>query len=207
MFDIKNITKKIDGNLILDELSLRLDYGNIYGFYGENGSGKTMLFRAICGFITIDSGEIVIDGKKLNDNDFVNDIGILIENPSFIDGLSGFMNLKMIASILKNADDCRIIEVLKKVGLYEAKDKLYQKYSLGMKQRFAIANVILEDPKILIFDEPTNAIDKHGKEVLKKIILEEKDNGKLILISSHEKDFIEEISDQTYQMNMGKIIL
>ncbi|MDD7305910.1 MAG: ABC transporter ATP-binding protein [Peptoniphilaceae bacterium] len=206
MIEIKNISKKIDGNLVLNDISLVLDYGNIYGLYGENGSGKTMLFRAICGFITLDRGEIVIDGKKLNNNDFVNDLGILLENPSFINGLSGFMNLKMIASILKKADDKRIIEVLKKVGLYEAKDKLYKKYSLGMKQRLAIANVILEDPKIIILDEPTNAIDKAGKELLKNIILEEKKKKKLILIASHEKDFIEEISDYLYEMNSGKII-
>ncbi|MCI5839110.1 MAG: ATP-binding cassette domain-containing protein [Peptoniphilaceae bacterium] len=206
MIEIKNISKKIDGNLVLNDISLLLDYGNIYGFYGENGSGKTMLFRAICGFITLDRGEIVIDGKKLNNNDFVNDLGILLENPSFINGLSGFMNLKMIASILKKADDKRIINVLKKVGLFDAKDKLYKKYSLGMKQRLAIANVILEDPKIIILDEPTNAIDKDGKELLKNIILEEKKKNKLILISSHEKDFIEELSDSLYEMNNGKII-
>lgn len=206
MIEVKNLFKKIDGNTILDNINLQLDYGKIYGFQGHNGSGKTMLFRAICGLINIDSGEIIVDDKKINGNNFLPDVGLLLENPSFINGLSGFMNLKMIASIRNIIDENRILEVLDIVGLTDAKDKLYEKYSLGMKQRLAIANVIMEDPKILIFDEPTNAIDKDGVEILKEIIIKERKKGKLILLSSHEKGIIDELSFCVFNMEDGKII-
>ncbi|MDO4661602.1 MAG: ATP-binding cassette domain-containing protein [Tissierellia bacterium] len=206
MIEVKNLFKKIDGNIILNNINLKLDYGKIYGFQGHNGSGKTMLFRAICGLINIDSGEIIVDNKKIYDNDFLPDVGLLLENPSFINGLSGFMNLKMIASIKNIACEKRILEVLDIVGLTDAKNKLYEKYSLGMKQRLAIANVIMEDPKILIFDEPNNAIDKDGVEILKEIIIKEKEKGKLILISSHEKGIIDELSYCIFNMENGKII-
>lgn len=206
MIEVNNLKKTIKGNIILDNINLKLEDGNIYGFVGRNGSGKTMLFRAICGLITIDEGEILVDNKKINNNSITQDVGLLLENPSFIKGLSGFDNLKMIASIRQIADVARIEEVLDKVGLIDAKDKKYEEYSLGMKQRLAIANVIMEVPNILIFDEPTNAIDEEGVVVLKKIIKEEKEAGKLILIASHEKEIIEELCDEVFYMKDGKIV-
>ena len=165
-----------------------------------------MLFRAICGLITIDQGEIIIDDKKITDNDITQNIGLLLETPSFLNGLSGFNNLKMIASIRNIVDDKRIDEVIEIVGLSQARNKKFEQYSLGMKQRLAIANVIMEDPDILIFDEPTNAIDEEGIVVLKKIIKKEREKGKLILLASHEKEIIEELCDDIYYMKEGKII-
>lgn len=206
MIEINNLYKYISGNLILDDINLNLKNACVYGFVGRNGSGKTMLFRAICGLITIDQGEIIIDDKKVTDNDITQNIGLLLENPSFLNGLSGFNNLKMIASIRNIVDDKRIDEVIEIVGLSQARNKKFEQYSLGMKQRLAIANVIMEDPDILIFDEPTNAIDEEGIVVLKKIIKEEREKGKLILLASHEKEIIEELCDDIYYMKEGKII-
>lgn len=206
MIEINNLYKYISGNLILDDINLNLKNACVYGFVGRNGSGKTMLFRAICGLITIDQGEIIIDDKKITDNDITQNIGLLLENPSFLNGLSGFNNLKMIASIRNIVDDKRIDEVIEIVGLSQARNKKFEQYSLGMKQRLAIANVIMEDPDILIFDEPTNAIDEEGIVVLKKIIKKEREKGKLILLASHEKEIIEELCDDIYYMKEGKII-
>ena len=206
MIEVKNLYKYINDKLILENINISLEHGKVYGFVGRNGSGKTMLFRAICGLITYQKGEIYIDGKKKNNNEIPQSIGLLLENPSFLNGLSGFDNLKMLASIRDIIDDKRIDEILYKVGLSDDKSKKYEQYSLGMKQRLAIANVIMEDPKILIFDEPTNAIDEQGVIVLRDIIKEEKKKGKLILIASHEKPFIEELSDDIIFMKNGSIV-
>lgn len=205
MIEIINLYKYISGKLILDDINLNLKDGSVYGFIGRNGSGKTMLFRAICGLITIDKGEVIINGKKTSDNEITQDIGLLLENPSFLNGLSAFDNLKMIASIRNIVDEARIDEVIDMVGLSHARNKKYEQFSLGMKQRLAIANVIMENPNILIFDEPTNAIDEQGVTVLKDIIKSEKNHGKLILIASHEKEIIEELCDKVYYMSEGKL--
>ncbi|MDD7045452.1 MAG: ABC transporter ATP-binding protein [Peptoniphilaceae bacterium] len=205
MIKVTNASKNISGKQVLDNISLDLEDGKTYAFEGENGSGKTMLFRAICGFIRLDSGSIQIDEVMVDGNHIYNDIGLLLENPSFIEDLSGFDNLAMIASIRKIAGRDRIKEVLKKVGLYEAKDKAYKTYSLGMKQRLGLANVILEDPNILIFDEPTIALDKKGVEALVEIIKEEKAKGKTILLSSHESQILDYLCDEFYFMESGKL--
>lgn len=165
-----------------------------------------MLFRAICGLIVIDDGEIYIQGEKIDGNIIPQDIGLLLENPSFLKGLTGLQNLEIIASIRKIVNVERILQVLDKVGLTEAKDKKYEAYSLGMKQRLAIANVIMEDPKILIFDEPTIAIDEEGIKVLKEIISKEKKKGKLILLASHEHDFISSLVDVHFYMKEGALV-
>lgn len=206
MIEVKNLYKYINDKLILENINISLEDGKVYGFVGRNGSGKTMLFRAICGLITYQKGEICIDGKKKNNNEIPQSIGLLLENPSFLNGLSGFDNLKMLASIRNTIDDKRIDEVLYKVGLSDDENKKYEQYSLGMKQRLAIANVIMENPQILIFDEPTNAIDEQGVTVLRDIINEEKKKGKLVLIASHERPFIEELSDEIIFMKNGSII-
>lgn len=205
MIKVTNASKNIAGKQVLDNISLDLEDGKTYAFEGENGSGKTMLFRAICGFIRLDSGSIQIDEVMVDGNHIYNDIGLLLENPSFIEDLSGFDNLAMIASIRKIAGRDRINEVLKKVGLYDAKDKAYKAYSLGMKQRLGLANVILEDPNILIFDEPTIALDKKGVEALVEIIKEEKAKGKTILLSSHESQILDYLCDEFYFMESGKL--
>ena len=205
MIKITNAGKKIGQNYVLQDINLTLASGKVYGFIGENGSGKTMLFRAICGLITLTQGQIHIGDLLLDGNKVYKDIGLLLENPSFIGDLSGFDNLAMISSIRNIIDKDRIIEVLQKVGLEKSKEKLYKEYSLGMKQRLGIANAIMENPKVLIFDEPTIALDKDGVACLIKIIKEEKDNGKTILISSHEREIIEDLCDEVYFMKNGEL--
>ena len=205
MIKISGLNKTISANTILNDINLELKDGKVYGFIGRNGSGKTMLFRSICGLITIDSGSIEIDGELISKNKVTQDVGLLLENPSFLNELSGFDNLRSIAAIRNIVDDSRIYEILEIVGLKDAQDKKYEQYSLGMKQRLAIANVIMEHPKILIFDEPTNAIDEEGIEVLKKIIIEEKEKGNTVLLASHEKEIIDELCDQTFHMKNGVI--
>lgn len=205
MIEVNNIKKKIGDKLILDDISLNLDKGKIYGFRGRNGSGKTMLFRSICGLITIDQGYIVVDGLKLANKHFPADIGLLLENPAFLPELSGYDNLEMIASIRNVVGKERIEEVIEIVGLTDAKDKAFGKYSLGMKQRLAIGQAIMEYPKILMLDEPTNAIDEEGIRVLKEIVTSEKNKGTLVLLASHEKEIIDELADEVYTMADGKI--
>ena len=207
MIKITNASKKIGQNYVLKDINLTLASGRVYGFIGENGSGKTMLFRAICGLITLTQGKIQIGDLLLDGNNVYKDIGLLLENPSFIGDLSGFDNLAMISSIRNIIDKDRIIEVLQKVGLERSMRKLYKEYSLGMKQRLGIANAIMENPKVLIFDEPTIALDKDGVACLIKIIKEEKDNGKTILISSHEREIIEDLCDEVYFMENGKLTI
>lgn len=206
MIKITNASKKIGQNQVLKDINLSLASGRVYGFVGENGSGKTMLFRAICGLITLTQGQIQIEDLLLDGNKVYKDIGLLLENPSFIGDLSGFDNLAMISSIRNIIDKDRIIEFLHKVGLEKSMNKLYKEYSLGMKQRLGIANAIMEDPKVLIFDEPTIALDKDGVACLINIIKEEKDNGKTILISSHEREIIEDLCDEVYFMKNGELI-
>lgn len=205
MIKITNASKKIGQNYVLKDINLTLASSKVYGFVGENGSGKTMLFRAICGLITLTQGQIQIEDLLLDGNKVYKDIGLLLENPSFIGDLSGFDNLAMISSVRNIIDKDRIIEVLQKVGLGKSMKKLYKEYSLGMKQRLGIANAIMENPKVLIFDEPTIALDKDGVDCLIKIIKEEKDNGKTILISSHEREIIEDLCDEVYFMKNGII--
>ena len=206
MIEVSNISKTISGASILEDISLNLYEGKVYGFQGRNGSGKTMLFRAIAGLIAVDKGEVIVNGLKLNNKYFAEDIGLLLENPAFLPNLSGKKNLEMIASIRKVIDEKRIEEILHTVGLFKARDKAFSKYSLGMKQRLAIGQAIMEYPKILLLDEPTNAIDEDGIKILKHIVKEEKKRNTIVLIASHEKEIIEELADEVFLMREGRII-
>lgn len=206
MIEVSNISKTISGASILEDISLNLYEGKVYGFQGRNGSGKTMLFRAIAGLIAVDKGEVIVNGLKLDNKYFAKDIGLLLENPAFLPNLSGKKNLEMIASIRKVIDEKRIEEILHTVGLFKARDKAFSKYSLGMKQRLAIGQAIMEYPKILLLDEPTNAIDEDGIKILKHIVKEEKKRNTIVLIASHEKEIIEELADEVFLMREGRII-
>lgn len=205
MIEVNNISKKIKGEVILKNINLKLYEGKVYGFQGRNGSGKTMLFRAISGLIGVDSGQVIVNDLKLDNKYFAKDLGLLLENPSFLPYISGKKNLQMIASLRNVIDDARIDEVLKLVGLYDARDKDFGKYSLGMKQRLALGQAIMENPKILMLDEPTNAIDDQGVRVLKEIVREEKKKGTIVLIASHEKEIIDELADEIFLMKDGSI--
>lgn len=202
---LRNVNKQINGNIILNSINLDLFKGKIYGFKGKNGSGKTMLFRAICGFIKVE-GSIIINGNDIvKSGVYAENVGVLLENPGFIAGYSGFKNLKYLSEINNKIDDNKIKEVLQEVGLDPEDKKAFKKYSLGMKQKLGIAQAIMEDQEIIILDEPTNALDEESIEKLNKIILGLKNKGKIILLSNHNSEELEDICDEIFKIDGGKI--
>lgn len=204
---IENLTKKIDNNIILDNINLDLEDGKIYGFIGRNGSGKSMLFKTICGFIKPTTGKVIVNGVDLYEkNEFPKETSALIDSPKFITSLSGFENLKLIASIQNKIDDSAINNVLKEINLFSNKDKKVGKYSLGMKQKLGIAQVLMEDPKMIILDEPFNGLEEDSVKKVRDILLSEKEKGKLILIASHIKDDIEILADEVIKLDGGRVI-
>lgn len=204
---IENLNKSISGNIILSNINLKLSPGKIYGFVGRNGSGKSMLFKAICGFLTPDTGKIIINGVDIYDKKtFPEKTRALLERPSFIPNLSGFDNLKWLSEIQKLITDEEINETLKLVNLFEEKNKKFGKYSLGMKQKLGIASVLMENPDIMIFDEPFNGIDNDSIENIRKVILSKKKEGKTILIATHIKDDLNLLCDEIFTLDCGKII-
>ncbi len=203
---IKNVSKSFDGIEVLHDVNLDLEEGKIYGFIGRNGSGKSVLFKIICGLYYPTSGSVIVDGVDIHKNDvFPNDMRVLIEKPNFLPNLTGLENLKLLASIQNKITEEDIILILDKLNLKKDMNKLYHKYSLGMKQKLAVAQVFMENPKMMIFDEPFNGIEEKTVEVIKKILLEEKNNGKIILISSHIKEDIEELADTIYFVDAGSV--
>lgn len=203
----KNIVKTIKKRTILDNINLELESGNIYGFVGRNGCGKTMLFRALSGLMHIDSGRITIDGKVLHkDINVPPSIGLIIENAGLYNEFSGFKNLKLLADINKKIADTEITKAISDVGLDPNDKRPVRKYSLGMKQRLIIAQAIMESPDIIMLDEPTNALDERGVKLIRDIILREKERGALVLIASHNKEDIEILADRVYYMDGGKIV-
>lgn len=193
---IKNVSKSFDGVEVLHDVNLDLEEGHIYGFIGRNGSGKSVLFKIICGLYYPTTGSVIVDEIDIHKNDiFPNDMRVLIEKPNFLPNLTGLDNLKLLASIQNRITEEDIILILDKLNLKKDMNKLYHKYSLGMKQKLAVAQVLMENPKMMIFDEPFNGIEEKTVEVIKKILLEEKKEGKIILIASHIKEDIEELAD------------
>ena len=204
---LKNVTKIIGGNTVADSVNLTLKSGTVYGLCGYNGCGKTMLMRLISGLILPTKGDIFFDEKKLGkDIDFPENMGILIENPAFLGGLSGFDNLKLLASIKGKITDDIIKKTISRVGLDPDDKKKYRKYSLGMKQRLGIASAIMEAPELIILDEPTNALDSSGVEIVKKIIASEKKRDALITVTCHDHAILQEMCDIIYKIEHGKII-
>ena len=203
---VENINKTIDKKIILNDVSLKLCSGMIYGFVGRNGSGKTMLFRALSGLMSIDSGTVSLDGKVLHkDFDVLPELGIMIENAGLYPQLSGFDNLKRLSSIRKKVDDNTIREYISTVGLDPDDKKPFRKYSLGMKQRLVFAQAIFEDQKILMLDEPTNAMDDSGVQMVRDILLERKKDS-IILIASHNHEDIDLLADEKYRVSNGQFI-
>ena len=207
VIQVENVSKTIKGNMVIDCVSAEFCSGKVYGLQGINGSGKTMLMRLISGLIYPTEGRIVIDGKILGKEiAFPESIGILIENPAFLDNYSGFANLKLLASIQNKIDDEQIYKTLERVGLEPDSRKKYKKYSLGMKQKLGIAGAVMEKPEFLILDEPANALDKEGIERLKKIVQEEKERGVLIILSCHDSALLEAMADVIYSMENGRLL-
>ncbi len=204
---IEDLSKSIKGALILDKVSITLTSGNIYGLRGKNGSGKTMLMRAMSGLLIPDSGSVIINGKTLHkDISFPESIGILIENPSFLPQYTGFKNLKLLAGLTGNISDDEIRTALERVGLDPEDKKNYRKYSLGMKQKLGIANAIMGEPDIIILDEPINALDEESVKKIKKVLLEIRDKDKLIIIACHDREELEYLSDIIYEIKDGSIV-
>lgn len=203
---LTDVVKDIKGKRIIDHVSLEMESGKVVGLKGVNGSGKTMLMRLICGLIVPTSGSITINGKRLGkDITFPESVGILIENPAFLDAYSGFENLKLLASIKNRIGAEKIREVLALVGLDPQDKKKYRKYSLGMKQRLGIAAAVMEEPDIVVLDEPTNALDSDGVEMFKKVLQREKERGALVIISCHDLSTLQELSDEIYLMESGAL--
>ncbi len=203
---VSRVNKKIKGKEILCDINLNLKSGNIYGFVGRNGSGKTMLFRALSGLMHIDSGSISLDGKQLHkDMTVLPNVGIIIENAGLYPEFTGFKNLQILAKLRKKASDNDIRDAIKRVGLDPDDKRTYKKYSLGMKQRIILAQAIMEKPDIIMLDEPTNALDESGVEEIRKMILEEKNRGALILLASHNKEDIETLADKVFHMENGHL--
>ena len=182
--EVKNVYKTIHKQPVMQDISVSMQSGKIYGFQGINGSGKTMLMRLISGLILPTEGVIQINGKLLGKEiTFPDSIGLFLENPAFLDSYSGFENLKMLASIQNKINDEQIFDTLTAVGLNPADKKNYCKYSLGMKQRLGIAAAIMEAPDIVIMDEPTNSLDTDGVELVKTILTAQRERGALVIIS------------------------
>ena len=202
----ENVNKTIKRKQILSNINLELESGKVYGFVGRNGSGKTMLFRALSGLMSIDPGKITLDNKVLHkDMNILPNLGIVIENAGLYPEFTGFKNLQMLSKINNKITDVDITKAIERVGLDPKDRRTFRKYSLGMKHRIVLAQAIMEKPDILMIDEPTNALDESGVEEIRKIILEEKKRGALILIASHNKDDISLLADKVYYMKNGFI--
>lgn len=201
---VKNLSKEIKGKYILNNINLSFERGKIYGLYGRNGSGKTMLLRALAGLLIPTEGEIDMDGKILHkDMDFPENVGIIIENISLLPQFDGFTNLKQLGKIRNVATDEDIDNALDTVGL-KGENKKVKAYSLGMRQRLSIAQAIFEKPELLLLDEPTNALDENYINKVRKILLKEKDRGAIVIIASHNKDDLRILADEIISMSDGK---
>lgn len=206
MIEVKDVSLTLGKKEILKHISLQLTPGKIYGLIGNNGCGKTMLMRCICGFIRPSQGYVSADGKKIGtDTDYLPDAGVIIETPGFIPFYSGYRNLKALADIKGTISDEQIRAALKQVGLDPDLRLPVKKYSLGMRQRLGIAQAIMENQKILILDEPMNGLDKHGVKDIRDLLLQLKEAGHLILLASHNQEDIRVLCDEIYEMDDGEI--
>lgn len=207
MIEISHITKKFKEAVVLNDISMTLEDAKIYGFVGRNGSGKTMLMKHILGFVHPTSGTVSINGKQIgHDIDIPKNVGAIIENPGFLPEYSGFKNLKLLAGIRRKASAQEIRRSIELVGLNPNDKKHVGKYSLGMRQRLGLAQVIMEDPEILLLDEPMNGLDDQGVEEIRKILLQQKGKGKLIVIASHNKEDIDLLCDEIFRFDHGNLV-
>ena len=204
MISIENLNKQFKTQLVLNNINVKFSNGHIYGIIGRNGSGKTVLLKCICGFLKPTTGVISVNHKIVGkDIDFPENLGFIIETPGFLLNYSGYKNLKYLASIRKKIDSNEIKDSMSLVGLDFADKKHVGKYSLGMRQRLGIAQAIMEKPDILVLDEPMNALDKNGVEEMRRLFLKMKSEGKLILLTSHNREDIEILCDEVYEMEEG----
>lgn len=204
--EVTNVSKEFNGISVLESINIKFEEGKIYGLIGKNGSGKSVFLKMLCEFYKPTTGEIKINGKNIiKEGVFAPDTHALIENPSFLPDLTGYENLELLSKIQKKIGKKEIEETLKRVNLYYEKDKKYSSYSLGMKQKLGLAQVLMEDPKILIFDEPFRGIEEETVVKIRKILLELKTNGKIIIIASHDKEDIEKLADIVYKFENNTV--
>ena len=204
MIEVQNVNKSFGEEHVLKDVSQNFETGKIHGIVGNNGSGKTVLMKCICGFLKPDSGTIFVNHKQVGrDTDFPEDIGIIIETPGFLPHLSGTQNLKILASLKKKANDYTIRAVLEQVGLDPDMKKPVGKYSLGMRQRLGFAQALMEDPSLLILDEPFNGLDKHGVVHIRNVIKGLRTEGKTVILASHNQVDIDELCDTVCEMDAG----
>ena len=190
--------------LLLKDINLTFESGKIYGFTGRNGSGKSVLLKIICGFYTPTSGEVLLDNYNyILNNDFPKSTRCLIEKPNFLPDLTGYENLKLLASIENKIGDKEIMDTIEKLNLKEEINKKYSKYSLGTKQKLGIAQVLMEDPELIVLDEPLNGIENDTAKEVRKILNEEKKKDKIIIVASHIKEDIDTLADVVYNIDNG----
>lgn len=193
--------------MILSDINLNLKPGVVYGFVGRNGSGKTMLFRALSGLMKIDSGEIIYQNKQLHkDIEIIPNLGIILENAGLYPEFTGFKNLQLLAKLNNKIDDQQIRVAIERVGLDPKDKRTYKKYSLGMKQRIVLAQAIMEQPDIIMLDEPTNSLDEQGVQLIRQVITEEKQRGAMILLASHNKEDIRLLADHVFYLDKGRFV-
>lgn len=207
IIEVRNVTKCFKEYKALDDVSLSFERGKIHGLIGRNGSGKTVLFKCICGFLKIDSGEILVDGKKIGkEKESPDSLGVIIESPGFLPGYSGYQNLSFLAGIRGKIHKQEIYQVIRRVGLDPDSRKHVGKYSMGMRQRLGIAQAIMENPALLILDEPMNGLDNQGVKEVRELLLKLKEEGKTILIASHNREDISVLCDTVAEIDRGKVI-
>ena len=202
--EVQNVVKRFRDQVVLKNVSISFEKGQIHGIVGRNGSGKTVLFKCICGLMHPEEGVILVNGKRVGrDVDMPEDIGAIIEAPGFLPNYSGYKNLRFLANIRRKIGKEEIVNVLKTVGLDPESRKHVGKYSLGMRQRLGIAQAIMEDPEILILDEPMNGLDNAGVQDIRALLLELKAQGKTILLASHNREDIAALCDTVHEMDGG----
>ena len=205
--EVQNVVKRFRDQVVLKNVSISFEKGKIHGIVGRNGSGKTVLFKCICGLMHPEEGVILVNGKRVRrDVDMPEDIGAIIEAPGFLPNYSGYKNLRFLANIRRKIGKEEILNVLKTVGLDPESRKHVGKYSLGMRQRLGIAQAIMEDPEILILDEPMNGLDNAGVQDIRALLLELKAQGKTILLASHNHEDIAALCDTVHEMDGGVLL-
>lgn len=205
--EMNQVTKIIKGDMILDKITLHLEKGNIYALQGKNGSGKTMILKAACGLIFPTEGTVTVDGERLGEKrDFPKSVGALIESPGFIGNYTAFENLKALADIRRCISDDKIHRTLQECGLDDTGKKKYRRFSLGMKQKLGIAAAVMEEPEMILLDEPTNALDEQSVCRLREMLQERKERGALIIIASHDKEELSALADEIFVVEKGRII-
>lgn len=204
--EVKNVSKEFKDVNVLNDVSVTFESGKIYGFIGRNGSGKSVLLKILCGFYYPTSGEVLLDGYNyIEKNEFPDSTRALIEKPKFIPDMTGYENLELLASVQNKIGKEEIINTMERVNLLQEKDKKYSKYSLGTKQKLGIAQVLMEDPKIMIFDEPFNGVENKTAETIRNLLKEEVKKDKIIIIASHIKEDINSLADVVYEIDGGNL--